>query len=280
MERTVVIETLQKKAPKVHCLTNPVTMQDVANILLAAGGSAIMAQNPEEAADITALCHATLLNTGVPDAEKFRACILAGKRANELGHPVVLDPVGVGASAYRKREMQVLLKEVQMSVIRCNQEEAFTLLSLGEEKSDPPIQEGGRISGGVESAVSEETEKVRQLAVRIAKMYSCTVLISGVSDVISDGEQIRVLSGGDDRMRRITGSGCMLSALCALFCGTGLPVFDAVCATGEIWKQSSEEAGEWTDRHTGGIGSFHVALFDALDQLCHVQDEMGTDKRS
>ena len=167
-----------------------------------------------------------------------------------------------------------------MSVIRCNQEEAFTLLSLGEEISDPLIQRNGRISGGVESAVSEETEIVRQLAVRLAKMYSCTVLISGVSDVISDGEQIRVLSGGDDRMRRITGSGCMLSALCALFCGTGLPIFEAACAAGEVWKQSSEEAGEWTDRHIGGIGSFHVALFDALDQICHVQDKMETDKRS
>ena len=77
---------------KIHCLTNPVTMQDVANILLAAGGSPIMGQDPEEAEEIARLCQAVLQNTGVPDERKFQACILAGKTANMLGHPVVLDP--------------------------------------------------------------------------------------------------------------------------------------------------------------------------------------------
>ena len=87
-----------EKNVKVHCLTNPVTMQSVANVLLAAGGSAVMAQDEQEVEEITAICQATLLNTGVPDERKIRSCILAGKCANRLGHPVVLDPVGAGAS--------------------------------------------------------------------------------------------------------------------------------------------------------------------------------------
>ena len=96
MERNEILAAILRKQPKIHCLTNPVTMNDVANILLAAGGSAVMAQDEQEAAEITTFCQGTLLNTGVPDEAKIRACILAGKRANQLGHPVVLDPVGVG----------------------------------------------------------------------------------------------------------------------------------------------------------------------------------------
>ena len=95
MERNEILAAILRKQPKIHCLTNPVTMNDVANILLAAGGSAVMAQDEQEAAEITTFCQGTLLNTGVPDEAKIRACILAGKRANQLGHPVVLDPVGV-----------------------------------------------------------------------------------------------------------------------------------------------------------------------------------------
>ena len=100
MERNEILAAILRKQPKIHCLTNPVTMNDVANILLAAGGSAVMAQDEQEAAEITTFCQGTLLNTGVPDEAKIRACILAGKRANQLGHPVVLDPVGVGGSSF------------------------------------------------------------------------------------------------------------------------------------------------------------------------------------
>ena len=89
MERNEILAAILRKQPKIHCLTNPVTMNDVANILLAAGGSAVMAQDEQEAAEITTFCQGTLLNTGVPDEAKIRACILAGKRANQLGHPVV-----------------------------------------------------------------------------------------------------------------------------------------------------------------------------------------------
>ena len=121
MERNEILAAILRKQPKIHCLTNPVTMNDVANILLAAGGSAVMAQDEQEAAEITTFCQGTLLNTGVPDEAKIRACILAGKRANQLGHPVVLDPVGVGGSSFRRRELRKLLDHVHPAVVRCNQ---------------------------------------------------------------------------------------------------------------------------------------------------------------
>ena len=103
---------IQQNSPKIHCLTNPVTMQDVANILLAAGGSAVMGQDTQEVCEITSFCQGTLLNTGVPDTAKIQACILAGQQANALGHPVVLDPVGAGASTFRKKELKKLLGTV------------------------------------------------------------------------------------------------------------------------------------------------------------------------
>lgn len=258
MEMKPALEKLIETAPKVHCLTNPVTMQDVANVLLAAGGSAIMAQDPAEASEITAFCQATLLNTGVPDDEKFRACILTGKKANELGHPVVLDPVGVGASRFRREHMEKMLKNIQVTAIRCNQEEAAVLLHMQNY-----------ISGGVESAVALEEKEQIALAVQLARAYDCVTLVSGVTDVVSDGKRWEMLSGGDMRIRRITGSGCMLSALCALFCGTGIEPYDGILAAGIIWKRCSKEAGDRTDREGGGIGTFHRYLFDALDIIRH-----------
>ncbi|WP_373102229.1 hydroxyethylthiazole kinase [Blautia obeum] len=125
MNRNEILNAILKKHPKIHCLTNPVTMNDVANILLAAGGSAVMAQDEQEAAEITTFCQGTLLNTGVPDEGKIRACILAGKRANQLGHPVILDPVGVGGSSFRQRELKKLLEQVHPSIVRCNADVCF-----------------------------------------------------------------------------------------------------------------------------------------------------------
>ncbi len=273
-----------RRAAKVHCLTNPVSMQDVANILLAAGGSAIMAQDAAEAAQITALCQATLLNTGVPDEEKFRACAAAGKRANEMDHPVILDPVGVGASDFRKKRMGWLLERVHPAIIRCNPEEAQTLLRLrrdgvctgagtGEGPGGPSAVKAGPFragipSGGVESALAPDVEERSEIARRLALAYGCVAFLSGEDDAISDGGRIKVCTGGDKRMARITGSGCMLSALCAFFAGSGMMPYEAACTAAAVWKESARLAGLRADRTGGGIGSFHAYLFDAAEQLC------------
>lgn len=246
---------MREQSPRVHCLTNAVTMTDVANVLLAAGGSAIMGQHPEEAAEITALCQATLLNIGTPDEAKFAACIAAGREANRLGHPVVLDPVGVGASRFRRKEVKQLLDAVSVQVIRCNPAEAYTLLGFRVEQS------------GVESGVAVTDEQRRTLAARLAEAYGCTVLLSGKIDTISDGTHTVQYGGGDDRIARLTGGGCMLSALCALFCGAGLDGWDAVCSASRLWKVSAYLAGQRTDQDHAGMGSFHVRLMDAVDQV-------------
>lgn len=233
-------------------------MQDVANVLLAAGGSAIMGQEETEVQEITSFCQATLLNLGVPDENRLCACMLAGMRANELEHPVVLDPVGAGASLFRRKAVELVKKRVTPSLIRCNQEEACALLDLKKEGF-----------GGVESSVELGEEEQLNLADLLARVWGCTVMVSGEADAVSDGGRRVLLTGGDARMKRLTGSGCMLSALCALFCGAGLAPYEAACAAGNIWKESASAAGKKTDQMHGGIGSFHVHLFDAVDRLCH-----------
>ena len=247
-----IFTQVRQRAPKVHCLTNPVTMQNVANVLLAAGGSAVMAQDAAEVEEITTLCDATLLNTGVPSAEKFHACTLAGVRANELGHPVVLDPVGAGASAFRRSQLGVLLEQVRPTIIRCNQEEAAALLGVRQK------QNFRLVSGGVESSLAASEEAACALATQLAQAVGCTVLMTGATDVV----QLDTLHGGDPRIQRITGGGCMLSALCALFCGGGVAAFDAARLAGQLWRDCAAQAGQRAG--TGRMGTFHVALFDAV----------------
>ena len=94
----------------------------------------------------------------------------------------------------------------------------------------------------------------------------CTVLITGKEDVVSDGKQTQILTGGDSRIRRITGGGCMLSALCTLFLCTDTSAFDAVRAAGALWRETALEAGRRTDAEKSGIGSFHIHLFDVLEE--------------
>ena len=256
----IIFQNIRRKAPKIHCLTNPVTMQDVANLLLAAGGSAVMGQNEKEAAEITGFCQGTLLNTGVPDEAKINACILAGKKANALRHPVVLDPVGVGASAFRRETIKNLLAQVHPDLIRCNQEEAAVLCSLFSDRTSP------RSHGGVESALRLTESDVCSTAKQTANLFRTTVLITGAMDVVSDGENTQLLTGGDSRICRITGGGCMLSALCALcLCAADSP-FDAACAAGTLWREVACCAGRRTDATHGGIGTFHTQLFDVLEE--------------
>ena len=254
-----VFAQLRQRAPKVHCLTNPVTMQDVANVLLAAGGSAVMAQDAAEVEEITTLCDATLLNTGIPSAEKFHACTLAGVRANALGHPVVLDPVGAGASAFRRSQLGALLEQVRPTIIRCNQEEAAALLGVRQKQ-------GLRLaSGGVESSLVASEEAACALATQLAQALGCTVLMTGATDVVTAGVQLDTIRGGDQRIQRITGGGCMLSALCALLCGGGLAAFDAARLAGQLWR----DCAAWAGRRAGmgQMGTFHVALFDAVSAI-------------
>lgn len=270
---------IKNTAPNVHCLTNVVTMQDVANMLLAAGGSAIMAQDIKEVDEITQITSATLLNMGVPSDEKIAAYIAAGKTANRLGHPVVFDPVGVGASKYRKNCANEILTNVTPDIIRCNQEEAKILLGLNSEI----------VSNGVESSIKLTESEQEKTAIALANKFDTIAFISGRLDMISDGNIVLKIDGGDSRMRRVSGTGCMLSALCAL-CAAGIyaaskteknvsyvaddensiineKYFYAAYSAGKVWKETAKSTGVLADINGEGIGTYHSMLFDELEKM-------------
>ena len=263
---------VKSTSPNVHCLTNVVTMQDVANMLLVAGGSAIMAQDKKEMEEITQISSATLINMGVPSDEKIAAYIVAGKTANRLGHPVVFDPVGAGASNYRKICAEEILKNVNPDIIRCNQEEAKILLGLNSEI----------VSNGVESSIKLTEREQEKTAIALANKFDTIAFISGSLDTISDGNIVLKIDGGDSRMRRVSGTGCMLSALCALF-AAGMyaaseneknvsniedneKYFYAAYSAGKVWKETAKNTGFLADINGKGIGTYHSMLFDELEK--------------
>lgn len=283
------IEYVKSTSPNVHCLTNVVTMQDVANMLLAAGGSAIMAQDIKEMEDITKISSATLINMGVPSDEKIAAYIEAGKAANKLGHPVIFDPVGVGASEYRKKCAGNILENVRPDIIRCNQEEAEVLLGFdNSDNTESGTAENNRentSSNGVESSIKLTGAEQEKTAIGLAKKYDTVAFISGSLDVISDGEHILKKDGGDARMRKVSGTGCMLSALCALFAAgeyMSLSISEneiekkenkakkylyAAYSAGKVWKNVASNTGAWLDIKGRGIGMYHCMMFDELEKV-------------
>ncbi|MGM9538992.1 MAG: hydroxyethylthiazole kinase [Candidatus Onthomonas sp.] len=251
---------LEQRGPRIHAVSNLVTANDCANLLLAVGAKPIMAQAPQEAAEITAGCDVTVLNLGTPDEDKFRACALAGREANRLGHPLILDPVGVGASRYRLERTRALLGEIRPSLIHLNLGELQALLGLDSQAQ------------GVDSPAAHGAQSLEQAAA-LARRLSCAVLLSGEEDLVTDGDRAVVLTGGSPRLRRITGAGCMLSVLCGALAALTDPMTAAVNASWG-WKACARRAEEQI-RPLGGLGQLHMALMDQAGALSDRPPETG-----
>src|SRR5256885_6106035 len=194
---------IRQQRPLVHHITNMVVMNDTANITLAIGASPVMAHALEEVEEMVQLARVLLLNIGTLTPEQIEAMLRAGKRANELGIPIVLDPVGAGATNLRTQSALRLLRELRISVIRGNASEVGTLVGVAAE------------TRGVDSfSLSEDREVV---ASRAAREFGCTVAITGARDVIVEGERLARVDNGHPLLANITGSGCMATTLVAAF---------------------------------------------------------------
>lgn len=248
MNYSLLCADVRAQRPLIHCISNIVSANDCANLALTVGASPIMAQAPEETAHIAALASALVLNTGTPDAQKFPACRNAMLSARKKGIPVVLDPVGIGASPWRAENIFALLSCGSPDIMRVNASEALTLLGLHAD-------EHGVDNGSVNS----DNEA---LAVRLASEYHCTVLLSGTDDFISDSHRTVKISGGSGRMRNVTGAGCMLTVLCGVFAAVEKDYFTACVCASRFWKDCAEAADK-----APGAGSYHAAIFDAAEKL-------------
>lgn len=253
-----LLEEVRRRRPLIHCISNIVSANDCANLALAVGASPMMAQAPEEMEAIAAVSAAAVLNTGTPSEEKFRACLLCGRETVRRGRPVILDPVGVGASPWRLERTEALLAAFTPSLLRVNLGEAQALLHLES-------QEQGVDSFG-EDSLSRRVEAAR----RLARERGAAVLLSGPEDLIAAGDGLWMVSGGSPRMTQITGTGCMLSVLCGVFAAVEPDIAAAAAAASAFWKSCSRRA----ERLSRGPGGFRAALLDAAGTLTEEDREV------
>lgn len=266
MEFANVLNGVRTRKPLVQCITNFVTVNDCANIILAAGGSPIMAEHILEAAEAVEKADALVCNMGAID--KTESMILAGQRANQLDRPVILDPVGAGGSRFRRETVNRLLENVHFTVIRGNASEIRYLAGQNT---------GG--SGVDVSAIDEITEENLPSAVAMAKELArklgSVIAVSGKIDVVTDGTRTCILRNGCATMARITGAGCMLSALMGAFGGSREDPFESACAAAAAMGVSGELAEARRIRNGTGNATFRNDLIDAVFNLNAAQLTQG-----
>ncbi|MGN0252214.1 MAG: hydroxyethylthiazole kinase [Oliverpabstia sp.] len=204
------MDNVRKTTPLVHNITNYVTVNDVANILLACGGSPIMSDEPEDVVEITSICGGLNINIGTLNKRSIEAMYAAGRRANELGHMLLLDPVGAGASSLRTNTAVGLMDELKFNVIRGNISEIKTLAN------------GSGTTKGVDADVADAvTEENLNQMVDFAKSFSeksgSIVAITGAIDLVADKDRCFVIRNGRAEMGKITGTGCQLSGMMTAF---------------------------------------------------------------
>jgi hydroxyethylthiazole kinase len=244
------LKLLRERKPLVHQITNYVVMNETANVTLALGALPVMAHAREEVEEMVGLAGALVLNIGTLSPHWVEAMIAAGKAANAGGIPVVLDPVGAGATRYRTDTTKRILAEVDVTVLRGNQGEVATLVGVAAEVR------------GVESiGAGDDPAELAQLA---GESLGLVASVTGVVDHVSDGKRVLAVANGHELLASVTGTGCMSSAITGCFLATKReqPLEAAVEALATFGV-----AGEDAARDAKGPGSFHVNLYDALAAL-------------
>lgn len=251
------IEKLKSRSPLIHNITNMVTINDVANIELACGARPIMAMAPQEMDEVTGICDGLNLNIGTPSEERFEAMHIAASRAAKKGIPIVLDLVGVGVSRFRMDFVMSLLDEVHVDVIKGN---------LSEIKA---VMEHSRCEGGVEVTDTADESDAKALACRAALRYGCICVITGETDYVAqlcdeaggydyNESNVMCITGGHPMMKRVTGTGCMLSGLiCSFVAASWDDKYGAVTAALSCMKRA------------GGLAASAMAECDMGTNSCH-----------
>ncbi|MGI6174853.1 MAG: hydroxyethylthiazole kinase [Christensenellales bacterium] len=251
-----LVEQVRVQSPLVHHITNYVTVNDCANITLAIGASPIMADAPEEAADIAGIASSVVLNMGTLNARTVSSMLAAGKAANSAGIPVVFDPVGAGASPFRNETATHILQQMRVDILRGNISEIRFLAGLRSETK------------GVDASDSDllNTQNAQDIARALGSQLGCVVAITGKVDVVSNGDTALLIENGHAMLSRLTGTGCMCSSLIGSFCGAAPKqpleaTAAALLAMGIAGEMAYERAGE------RGNGSFRVALHDVMSHM-------------
>ena len=244
-----ILGRVRVKRPLVHHITNYVTVNDCANITLCAGGAPVMADAQEEVADMVAVSGALVLNIGTLNPALIESMLIAGAAANTHNIPVILDPVGAGATRYRTESAHRLLDELDISILKGNAGEVGVLAG----------------AQGIVRGVDSEglTGNPIEIAREYAKAEGLTVVISGETDIVTDGSRTLLVENGDPLMGIICGTGCMATSV--------VGTFSAVCDDPVMASAGALAAfgiaGEKAAERCGRPGAFRVALFDELAAL-------------
>lgn len=243
------LECVKQKKPLVHNMTNYVTVNDCANIILALGASPIMADEINEVEEMVAIASCLVINMGTLNERTVASMLKAGKKANALGKPVVFDPVGVGAGPYRNETAQKLLNEVEFAVIRGNMSEIKFL--SGMNVSTKGVDSTADETGGAEAAQA------------FAAKMNCVAAVTGKTDIITDSRRVAFIDNGHVLLTGVTGTGCMTTALVGAYCGAVADYFIAATA-GVMTMGLAGEIAHRTLRDGEGTGTFRARLLDSV----------------
>ncbi|MDY6084406.1 MAG: hydroxyethylthiazole kinase [Dialister sp.] len=247
------LKHVRKRKPLVHHITNYVTAADCANAVLAAGGVPVMADAPEDVDHITGMADSLVLNLGTMHKERLEVMLRAIRIAKEQGIPVVLDPVGCGASLFRLSAAQSIIDTGAVSVIRGNVGEMAAL--VGHTLDERGVESGDSLS-----------ESLYENIKAFAKRHGLIAAATGKRDTVTDGQKSVIIYNGCKALRHVTGGGCMVSSLCGAFCGASPSnLLEAVSSAVVMMGLAGEIAWKYEEKR--GLGHFHMGLFDAIGNM-------------
>ena len=255
-----LLAMIKDRQPLVHHITNYVSANDCANTMLAIGASPIMADDEDEVADIVSIASALVLNIGTLNSRTIASMRRAGKKANAIGIPVVLDPVGAGATTLRSGTAGMILKEIQPAVIRGNMSEIKAISGLGAATK-------GVDASARDIQAAQDPDYGRRIAGELAARLNCTVAITGAVDIIAGGGKTYLIANGHSMLSRVTGTGCMCTSLIGAYCAVTKDFMSAAAAGILTMGLAGEMAYEKLPAADRGAGTFRVKLLDALFQL-------------
>ncbi|MTD38036.1 hydroxyethylthiazole kinase [Erwinia sp. CPCC 100877] len=252
MKAYELIETIRIENPLVHNITNIVVANDSANGLLAIGASPFMSSTLAEMEEVAALANVVVLNMGTLNDEQLRAMIIAGKKANELNKPVVVDPVGAGATSYRRQAVKQLLSEVKPTLIRGNAGEIAALAGVTWAAK------------GVDAGSG--TGDVQKIAKQLALKTQTLIAVSGETDIITNGQRTYLVHNGTSYFTKMTGAGCLHGCICGAFLAVAEEnLLESVVAASTMYALAGELVAEQLNGLA--VGSFRTYLLDQLSQI-------------
>lgn len=258
------LTAVKETVPLVHCITNRVTITDCANGVLACGAAPIMAEDLREVEDIVSISRALVINIGTLMPLQIDAMLKAGRKAKQIGIPVIFDPVGAGATKLRDEVSKQIIDEINPDIIRGNMSEIRALYGFAGHTK------------GVEAAASDavtmnNAAEASVIVKEMADKFGCIVAATGEVDILSDGNTVYFIGNGHPMLCKITGSGCVLSALTGAYAGaadkSNEKRLEAAVGAFVLSGLAGEYAYAEVEKINGGTGTFHAKYMDALNLI-------------